>query len=315
MEIVNGSQKYLTATPSWSVTAGSESRELDGMLLKSEQINSTAYKLVVNVTRELFNGSNLSVICYLILNDEQYSKDESVPVILSPLEQPKAPKSLEVVTVTDSSAYLKWNHDPLCFRSCGIHFNLTLYKVANETQEWWSTINVDTSYYIYTNLSSKSTYQVVVYAACSHSSAAVSAPSEITFRTAADPAVTPTVDMPNLLAEYPTNVVIIAGTVASAVILVVLIGVLCVLTLYICRVRRLQGKQDLDSSAQQAANDYAEKEHPVGPSPAKDRDNMYANVEPILPNIRMQDNPSYIALTDLKISLTSYENVALTATN
>ena len=85
MEIVNGSQKYLTATPSWSVTAGSESRELDGMLLKSEQINSTAYKLVVNVTRELFNGSNLSVICYLILNDEQYSKDESVPVILSPL--------------------------------------------------------------------------------------------------------------------------------------------------------------------------------------------------------------------------------------
>jgi hypothetical protein len=36
-------------------------------------------------------------------------------------------------------------------------------------------------------------------------------------------------------------VVIIAGTVASAVILVVLIGVLCVLTLYICRVRRLQG--------------------------------------------------------------------------
>jgi hypothetical protein len=29
----------------------------------------------------------------------------------------------------------------------------------------------------------------------------------------------------------------------------------------------------------------------------------------------MQDNPSYIALTDLKIPLTSYENVALTATN
>ena len=56
-----------------------------------------------------------------------------------------------------------------------------------------------------------------------------------------DPAVTSTVDMPNSLAEYPTNVVIIAGTVASAVILVVLIGVLCVLTLYMCRVRRLQG--------------------------------------------------------------------------
>ena len=101
------------------------------------------------------------------------------------LEQPHPPESLEVVMTSHDSASIKWRHNMQCFNSCGIYFNLTLYKIHNGILTVTSSASVMGSEYNFTDLMSETEYKAVVFAACSQRSAPTSKPSEMIFRTTA----------------------------------------------------------------------------------------------------------------------------------
>ena len=83
-ERVNGSSKYRTSIPSWEIRKGNETQLPDAVHFKFIHINVTSYEIKFNVTESLFNGSDLSVSCYLLLNDGKLTRDESKVIINPP---------------------------------------------------------------------------------------------------------------------------------------------------------------------------------------------------------------------------------------
>ena len=83
-ERVNGSSKYITSIPSWEIRNGNETEFPDAVHFKITHINVTSYEMKFNVSESLFNGSNLSLSCFLILNDGELTRDESKVIIDPP---------------------------------------------------------------------------------------------------------------------------------------------------------------------------------------------------------------------------------------